>query len=104
MIQRYEEISVQHAAHSISNCARSDYLRCFAAYRNIWGPPALSWPKVAWDFGVGAPFWTLGLFIGYAIGRRTFTAQLVAIFALMQLVALFILWAFRYPLYWLSDR
>ena len=75
----------------------------FAAYRNIWGPPALRWPKVVWDFGVSAPFWALGLFIGYAIGRRTFTAQLVVIFALTQLVALFVLWAFVHPLYWLSD-
>ena len=76
----------------------------FAAYRNIWGPPAIKWSKVAWDFGCCAPFWTLGLFIGYAIGQRTFTTRLVIVFALMQLVADFILWVFTHPLLWLGDQ
>src|SRR5262245_20389923 len=34
MMQRYEEISVQHAAHSVSNCVHSRYLRHLSLVRS----------------------------------------------------------------------
>jgi hypothetical protein len=75
----------------------------FVAYGRYTDAPRSRWLKVCWDAGVVAPLWIPSVFVAYAIGRRTFTAQLLVIFAIIQLLALLISWELAIPLWWLAQ-
>jgi len=59
---------------------------------SFFEPTSLPWFYVGFYTLVTTSLWVPSIFIAYAIGRRSFTTQLVVIFAVTELIAIFISW------------
>ena len=68
-------------------------------YRQIGYQPPVRWSIVVNHVAVSSPLWVPSLFFVYAIGRRAFTTRLVVTFALMELLACIISYAWGHWLY-----
>jgi len=64
----------------------------WGAWRWLHHRESMPWPEVAFYAAVPAPLWTPVVFVAYLIGRRSFTTRLVVIFAVIEVVAIFISW------------
>src|SRR5262245_35068486 len=93
-------MKIQYSTQQILSANAFIAITCGAlvAWKHRMGqyfPPerGIPWLHAAAYAAVGAPWWIPGLFLTYAIARRTLTARFVVIFALIELAAVFLSWA-----------
>src|SRR5262245_20389924 len=67
--------------------------------REWYTPGPVQWRVFGARTVVTVPLWIPVVFVGYAIGRRSFTAQSVVIFAIIQLFAIVLTWRVFYVCY-----